>query len=114
MGHVAIVTDKPVTAADSHDKFLIRSFDTHAAGELWIRIVAVAIELVGLRDDYLILDGTAWKGPTSWTHLLTLCYIYCGVAFTIAWVDLAKRGSSGVAEHTPLFDLAFAHYDPRG
>ena len=113
-GHVATVTGKSGTAADSHYKFLIRFFDTHAAGELWIRIVAVAIKLVGLRDDYLILDGTSWKGPTGWTHLLTLCVIYRGVAVPIAWVDLAKRGSSSVAERTALLDLAFAHYDLRG
>ena len=108
-------TGRHATAAASNYKRLVRFFDAHAATDLWIDLVAWAIRLLRLRSDYLLLDGTSWRGPDGrYVHLLTLCVSYRGVAIPIAWVDIEKKGTSSLADRKALLELASRHYDLRG
>ena len=111
---VGAITGRHATAADSHYKRLIRFFDDHAAGDLWLDVVACAVRLLRLKSRYLILDGTSWRRPSGWHHLLTLCVVYRGVAVPIAWLDLAKRGCSNLSEREALFALVADRFDLRG
>lgn len=108
------IIDKPDTKVQSHYTRLIRFFRDHSSGDLWIHIVRCGLQLLRLDSRYLALDGSSWQAGGVWQHYITLCIVYRGVAIPIFWTDLAKQGSSSVAERITLFDRALKHFVLRG
>ena len=108
------IIDKPQTKAQSHYTRLIRFFHDHSSGDLWIDIVRCGLQLLRLDFRYLALDGSSWQVGGTWQHYLTLCVIYRGAAIPIFWTDLAKQGSSSIAERISLFDRALKYFVLRG
>jgi hypothetical protein len=51
----------PNIQADSGYKCLIRVFDNYAFSRLWLDLLSFVFKLIGLEDDYLLLDGISWK-----------------------------------------------------
>jgi hypothetical protein len=71
-------------------------------------------QLLRLKSDYLILDGTSWKYNGRKRHYLTLCIEYASVAIPIYWVDLAKLGISSTKERKRMFRRVFKFFDLSG
>jgi hypothetical protein len=108
------IIDKPSTKVQSHYTRLIRFFRDHSSGDLWIHIVRCGLQLLRLDSRYLALDGSSWQAGGVWQHYITLCIVYRGVAIPIFWTDLAKQGSSSIAERITLFDRALKYFVLRG
>ncbi len=108
------IIDKPDTKVQSHYTRLIRFFRDHSSGDLWIHIVRCGLQLLQLDSRYLALDGSSWQAGGVWQHYINLCIVYRGVAIPIFWTDLAKQGSSSIAERITLFDRALKYFVLRG
>jgi hypothetical protein len=102
------------TNADSHYKRLIRFFDNFSFSSLWIELIAYGMQLMRLKCEYLLLDGTSWKSGNRWFHYLTLCAVYKNVAIPIFWLDLKKHGNSNFKERKKLISKAFRFFDLAG
>lgn len=102
------------TGADSHYKRLIRLFDNFSFSGLWIELIAYGMQLMRLKCEYLLLDGTSWKSGNRWFHYLTLCVVYKNVAIPIFWLDLKKHGNSNFKERKKLMAKAFRFFDLKG
>lgn len=112
---VGLFTGRVATSPRGHYKRLIRYFDAHADGDLWLDLTAAALRLLGdAPTTYLVLDGTSWVRGGRWQHLLTLCVVYEGVAVPLIWVDLAKKGTSNYDERVDLLERAIERFDLRG
>ena len=72
----------------SNYKRLIRIFDNYSRTKLWIELLGFCFQLLRLKTNYLILDGTKWQRGNKWYHYMTLCVIYKGVAIPIYWEDI--------------------------
>ncbi len=77
-GAVGSITGKTNTQPNSHYKRLIRIFDDFSYGNLWIELLQFVFRLLGLKSDYLLLDGTSWEKGGRQFHFLTLCVVYQG------------------------------------
>lgn len=108
------IIDKPETKVQSHYVRLIRFFRDHSSGDLWINIVRCGLQLLKFESRYLALDGSSWQSGGVWQHYITLCLVYRGVAIPIFWTDLAKQGSSSIAERISLFDRALKYFVLQG
>lgn len=102
------------TRADSHYKRLIRLFDNFSFSSLWIELLAYGMQLMRLKCEYLLLDGTSWKSGSRWFHYLTLCVVYKDVAIPIFWLDLKKHGNSNFKERKKLITKAFRFFNLKG
>ncbi len=112
---VGLFTGRSATTPRGHYKRLVRYFDAHADGDLWLDLTAAALRLLGdTPATYLVLDGTSWERGGRWQHLLTLCVVYEGVAIPLIWVDLQKKGTSNYAERVDLLGRAIERFDLRG
>jgi hypothetical protein len=109
-GVVGTITGKVLTKPDSHYKRLIRIFDEHACGTLWLELLGLVFRLLRLKSDYLLLDGTSWERGSRQFHYLTLCVVYQGVAIPIYWQDLQKKGSSSIEERKRVMSQAQRYY----
>jgi hypothetical protein len=114
-GTVGAVLGRSNTQADSNYKRLIRIFDHHSDSTLWLDLLTFVFTFLGLRGDYLILDGTSWRSGKRKFHFLTLCVVHQGIAIPIFWLNLQKIGHSSTEERILLikgalrrFDLAYA------
>lgn len=108
------LTGRPNLKACSAYKQLIRVFDKHAEGSLWLDLLSYVFRLLRLKSDYLILDGTSWKWKGVERHYLTLCIEYGSVAVPIYWVDLGRLGASSTAERKELFEKVLARFRLEG
>jgi len=110
-GTVGAVLGKSSTQVNSNYKRLIRIFDHHSDGSLWLDLLVFAFTFLGLRGDYLILDGTSWRSGKTKFHFLTLCVVYQGVAVPIFWLNLQKIGHSSTEERILLMKEALQRFD---
>lgn len=99
------------TLPDSHYKRLIRFFDQFSFSSLWIELIGYGFNLLRLKSDYVLLDGTSWKSGSQWFHYITLCIVYKKVAIPIFWLDLKKHGNSNYRERKKLICKAFRFFD---
>ena len=110
-GTVGAVLGNSSTLADSNYKRLIRIFDNHSDSTLWLDLLTFVFTFLGLRGDYLILDGTSWRSGETKFHFLTLCVVYQGVAVPIFWLNLQKIGHSSTEERIRLIREALHRFD---
>ena len=110
-GIVGAVLNRSNTQANSNYKRLIRIFDNHSDSTLWLDLLTFAFTFLGLKGDYLILDGTSWRSGKRKFHFLTLCVVYQGIAIPIFWVDLQKIGHSSTEERILLIKGALRRFD---
>ena len=110
-GTVGAVLGRSSTQADSNYKRLLRIFDHHSDSTLWLDLLAFVFTFLGLRGDYLILDGTSWRSGKTKFHFLTLCVVYQGVAIPIFWRNLQKIGHSSTEERIGLIKGALHRFD---
>jgi len=110
-GTVGAVLGQSNTQASSNYKRLIRIFDHHSDSTLWLDLLVFVFTFLGLRGDYLILDGTSWRSGKSKFHFLTLCVVYQGVAVPIFWRNLHKIGHSSTEERIGLIKEALHRFD---
>lgn len=110
-GTVGAVLNRSNTQASSNYKRLIRVFDNHSDSTLWLDLLTFAFTFLGLKGDYLILDGTSWRSGKRKFHFLTLCVVYQGIAIPIFWVDLQKIGHSSTEERILLIKGALRRFD---
>lgn len=101
-------------AASSNYKRLIRIFDTYARTNLWIELLRFGFQVLRLKTEYLILDGTKWKRGEKWYHYQVLSFVYKGVAIPIYWEDIKKNGISNYKERKRLFDKALSYFNIAG
>ena len=101
-GIVGQITGKEKTKPSSNYQRLLRIFHHHAFSRLWLDILRFTFELLRLKSDYLILDGTSWKRGERWYHYLVICIVYQSVAIPIYWLDLRKHGMSNIKERKYL------------
>lgn len=110
-GTVGAVLGNSNTQADSNYKRLIRVFDHHSDSSLWLDLLVFVFTFLGLRGDYLILDGTSWRSGKAKFHFLTLCVVYRNVAIPIFWRNLHKIGHSSTQERIKLIKGALRRFD---
>lgn len=110
-GTVGAVLDRSSTQASSNYKRLIRIFDQYSDSSLWLDLLVFVFTFLGLRGDYLILDGTSWRSGEAKFHFLTLCVVYQGVAIPIYWHNLQKIGHSSTEERIGLIKEALRRFD---
>lgn len=110
-GTVGAVLGNSNTQADSNYKRLIRIFDDHSDSTLWLDLLVFIFRFLGLRGDYLILDGTSWRSGKAKFHFLTLCVVYRNVAIPIFWRNLQKIGHSSTQERIGLVKEALLRFD---
>lgn len=110
-GTVGAVLGRSDTQPNSNYKRLIRIFDEHSDSTLWLDLLAFVFTFLGLRGDYLILDGTSWRSGKTKFHFLTLCVVYQGVAIPIFWRNLHKIGHSSTDERIGLIKEAMGRFD---
>lgn len=108
------VLGNTTTAPSSHYKRLIRIFDDFSFSSLWIELLRYGVQLLRLKYDHLILDGTSWKSGSRWFHYMTLCIVYKKVAIPIFWLDLNKHGNSNTKERKKLITKALRFFDLKG
>lgn len=112
-GAVGIITGRTQTKPESHYKRLIRIFDDFSYGNLWLDLLQFVFNLLRLKSDYLLLDGTSWEKGKRQFHYLTLYVVYQGVAIPIYWEDLQKKGTSNVEERKRVIRKAMKYYHLR-
>ena len=105
----AIIGNKN-TQADSHYKRIYRFFYEHSSGNLWLQILKYVFQLLDLKSDYLLLDGTSWERGNKKYHYITLCIVYQNVAIPIYWKDLNKKGQSNQIERLAFLKEACSHF----
>jgi hypothetical protein len=110
-GTVGAVLDRSDTQPSSNYKRLIRIFDYHSDSTLWLDLLVFVFTFLGLRGDYLILDGTSWRSGKTKFHFLTLCVVHKGVAIPIFWTNLHKVGHSSTHERIELVKAALLRFD---
>lgn len=110
-GTVGAVLGNNRTEADSNYKRLIRIFYHHSESTLWLDLLVFVFTFLGLRGDYLILDGTSWRSGRTKFHFLTLCVVYRNVAIPIFWQNLQKVGHSSTQERIGLVKGALHRFD---
>lgn len=110
-GTVGAVLGRSDTQPDSNYKRLIRIFDRHSESTLWLDLLVFVFTFLGLRGDYLILDGTSWRSGKTKFHFLTLCVVYHNVAIPIFWRNLHKIGHSSTQERIGLIKGALCRFD---
>ena len=110
-GTVGAVLGKSNTQASSNYKRLIRIFDQYSDSTLWLDLLVFVFTFLGLRGDYLILDGTSWRSGKTKFHFLTLCVVYRDVAIPIFWRNLQKIGHSSSQERIGLIKEAMLRFD---
>ncbi len=110
-GTVGAVLGNSNTQSDSNYKRLIRIFDNHSDSTLWLDLLVFVFRFLGLRGDYLILDGTSWRSGKVKFHFLTLCVVYQNVALPIFWLNLQKIGHSSTQERIGLIKGALRRFD---
>lgn len=110
VGHYTGKESKP----ESHYKRLIRIFDNNSLNRLWLELLRFVFQLLRLKSEYLLLDGTSWKRGERWFHYITLCIVYKGVAIPIYWEDLSKHGISNFEERKRLMDRAMKYFNLEG
>lgn len=108
---VGLVTEKENIQPNSHYKRLIRIFDNFAYSSLWLELLKFIFQLLRLKSDYLLMDGTSWKRGEKWYHYLTLCVVYKEVAIPIYWEDLDKHGTSNFKERKRVIRKAQRHFN---
>ena len=108
---VGIVIEKEDVLPNSHYKRLIRIFDNYSFSSLWIDLLKFVFQLLRLKTDYLLMDGTSWKRGEKWFHYLTLCVVYKEVAIPIYWEDLSKHGTSNFKERKRVIKKAQRHFN---
>lgn len=108
---VGLVTEKENIQPNSHYKRLIRIFDKFAYSSLWLELLKFVFQLLRLKSDYLLMDGTSWKRGEKWYHYLTLCVVYKEVAIPIYWEDLDKHGTSNFKERKRVIRKAQRHFN---
>jgi len=101
-------------AASSNYKRLIRIFDTYARTNLWIELLRFGFQVLRLKAEYLIIDGTKWKRGEKWYHYQVLSFVYKGVAIPIYWENINKNGISNYEERKRLFDKALTYFNIAG
>lgn len=112
-GHVGRILGIEIEASSGY-KRLIRIFDGYAYSRLWLDLLLYGFQLLRLKSDYLLLDGTSWERRGVERHYLTLSILYQGVAIPIYWVDLCRLGVSSERERKKIFRRIFKRYDLRG
>ena len=110
-GTVGAVLGKSNTQASSNYKRLRRIFDQYSDSTLWLDLLVFVFTFLGLRGDYLILDGTSWRSGKTKFHFLTLCVVYRDVAIPIFWRNLQKIGHSSSQERIGLIKEAMLRFD---
>ena len=110
-GAVGAITGKTSTKPASHYKRLIRIFDDFSYGNLWLELLGFAFNLLRLKSDFLLLDGTSWEKGNRQFHYLTLCVVYRGVAIPVYWEDLEKKGTSNIEERKRVISKALKYYN---
>lgn len=112
-GHVGRILGVEIEASSGY-KRLIRIFDGYAYSRLWLDLLLYVFQLLRLKSDYLLLDGTSWKRRGVERHYLTLSILYQGVAIPIYWVDLERLGISSERERKKMFRRVFKFYELSG
>lgn len=112
-GYVNTILGKQ-NQASSNYKRLIRIFDNYSRTNLWIELLRFGFQVLRLKTEYLIIDGTKWKRGEKWYHYQVLSIVYQGVAIPIYWENINKNGISSVKERIKLFDKAFQYFDLEG
>ena len=110
-GTAGAVLGQSKTKPNSNYKRLIRIFDQYSDSTLWMDLLVFVFTFLGLRGDYLILDGTSWRSGKTKFHFLTLCVVYQGVAIPILWRNLHKIGHSSAEERIGLVKEALLRFD---
>jgi len=98
----------------SNYKRLIRIFDNYSRTNLWLELLRFGFQVLRLKTEYLIIDGTKWKRGEKWYHYQVLSLVYQGVAIPIYWENINKNGISSVEERIKLFDKAFKYFNLEG
>ena len=83
--------------ASSNYKRLIRIFDNYARTNLWIELLRFGFQVLRLKTEYLILDGTKWQRGEKWYHYQVLSIVYKGVAIPIYWENIFTIKSNKIA-----------------
>jgi len=112
--HVPVVLDNTHSQLYAHYKRLLRTVQFWSKEHLWEELLQVALNLLPLKVDYLLLDGTKWEIGTIKIHLMTLCVVYQGVGIPIYWIDLKKQGHSSQEERNKLLTKALKIYQLKG
>lgn len=91
----------------SHYQRLKRWLWSAAADKrFWTGMLTAAASLLEKKSEYLILDGSSWKGGGKKYHFLTLSVLYQGVSIPLWWQELGKLGISSQEERELLLRLA--------
>lgn len=98
----------------SNYKRLIRIFDKHARTNLWLELLQFVFQVLRLKIEYLIIDGTKWKRGEKWYHYQVLSIVYKGVAIPIYWENINKNGVSSYEERKKIFDKALKYFHLEG
>jgi len=101
-------------APSSNYKRLIRIFDNYARTNLWIELLQFGFQVLRLKIEYLIIDGTKWQRGDKWYHYQVLSIVYQGVAIPIYWENISKKGISNCTERKKLFDKALTYFHLKG
>lgn len=81
---------------------------------MWLELLKYVFQILRLKSEHLIVDGTSWKRGNRWFHYMTLSVVYKGISIPIYWVDLAKHGHSNLSERTQLMTQTFKHFNLSG
>ncbi|OED41819.1 hypothetical protein AB832_03230 [Flavobacteriaceae bacterium (ex Bugula neritina AB1)] len=108
---VGQVTGNPTTQPSSNYKRLVRVIWDHAFSSLWIDLLMYVFNLLRLKCNYLVLDGSAWKKGSTYYHYLTLAVVYQGVAIPIYWEDLRKKGNSSQKQRKRIIKKALQYFN---
>lgn len=111
---VGPVLGNTASKPSAHYKRLLRLFQQEKESDLWQLLLLFCLRLFRLKVEYLLLDGTSWQFGQQKIHLLVLSMVYQGVAIPICWSNLAKKGTSSVAEREELLKKAQGLYQLSG
>lgn len=98
----------------SNYKRLIRIFDNYARTNLWIELLQFGFQVLRLKTEYLIIDGTKWQRGDKWYHYQVLSIVYQGVAIPLYWENINKKGISNCEERKRIFSKALKYFHLEG
>jgi hypothetical protein len=88
---------------DSHYKRLQRFFRQYKVD--YAEIAQTVVALMSIPEPWVLsIDRTEWKFGDCIFNVPLLCIVHEGVAFSVAWTLLDKRGNSNRYERMELFN----------
>lgn len=108
---VSLVLHNSTSLSQSNYKRLLRIFEFYSLSRLYLDILIFIFHLVGIKGDYLLLDGTSWKRSQKCYHYLTLAIVYEGMVIPIYWLNLYKMAVSHTQERIRVIKKALKYFD---